>query len=297
MRFSLVASALLSLCTTTTVAQASSSTASAQPSTPTAAIAGNYIVEFADEKQSVTSFYEDLAAEGLSVEARTELRSSLFNGVSFHVHNVSSTGTDAVALLRQLEASKSVKSVWPVRPVQLKMPVSSEPPARDTEASANRRRHVSRAATTKEDTFSPHVMTQVSKLRAEGITGKGIRVAIIDSGIDYTHPALGGCFGEGCLVETGWDFTGDDFLPGTIEAKPDDDPMDDCQGHGTHVAGSVAAQLEGNEYGFTGAAPGVKLAAYRAWGCRATSTNEIIIAAFIKAFEDGADIISHSDGE
>jgi subtilisin family serine protease len=129
------------------------------------------------------------------------------------------------------------------------------------------------------------------------VTGKGFRVAIIDSGVDYTHPALGGCLGPGCLVEVGYDFTGDDFLPGVRPAEPDDDPADNCVGHGTHVAGTIAAQLENNDYGFVGAAPGAKLGAYRMWGCTARSTVEIELAAFARAVEDGADIISYSNGQ
>lgn len=256
---------------------------------------GDFIVEFADSVKSAAAFYDALKAEGIGANPRAEFNSRLFNGASFQV--LSASGSDGKQILNQLEALAQVKAVWPVRAVRLNMPETSEPPAaNDTAGDALSRRQITSRDAANE-TFSPHVMTQVDKLRAKGVTGKGIRVAIIDSGIDYTHPALGGCFGPGCLVEAGWDFTGDDYLPGTIEVKPDADPMDDCQGHGTHVAGTVAAQLEGNKYGFTGAAPGVKLAAYRAWGCRATSTNEILLAAFIRAFEEGADIISCSDGE
>lgn len=61
------------------------------------------------------------------------------------------------------------------------------------------------------DTFSPHVMTQVDQLRAQGILGTGIKVGIIDTGVDYNHPALGGCFGSGCLVSYGTDLVGDDY--------------------------------------------------------------------------------------
>ncbi|KKF93878.1 Subtilase family protein [Ceratocystis platani] len=49
-------------------------------------------------------------------------------------------------------------------------------------------------------------MTQVNKLHAKGYRGKGIKIAVIDSGIDYLHPDLGGCFGKGCLVTHGYDF-------------------------------------------------------------------------------------------
>mgnify|MGYP001268931624 CR=1 FL=1 len=59
--------------------------------------------------------------------------------------------------------------------------------------------------------------------------GDSIKIAIIDSGIDYTHPDLGMGFGQGFKVYGGYDYV-----------NKDDDPMDD-NGHGTHVAGIVAA--------------------------------------------------------
>lgn len=46
-----------------------------------------------------------------------------------------------------------------------------------------------------------------------GLTGRHIRVAVMDSGIDYDHPDLGGCFGKDCRVTKGWDFVGDSFNP------------------------------------------------------------------------------------
>lgn len=60
----------------------------------------------------------------------------------------------------------------------------------------------------------------------------------IDTGIDYYHPALGGCFGEGCLVAYGFDLVGDDY-DGSNTPVPDPDPLDTCEGHGTHVAGTA----------------------------------------------------------
>ena len=70
-----------------------------------------------------------------------------------------------------------------------------------------------------------------------GFSGSGVRIGIIDTGVDYRHPALGGCFGAGCKVEFGYDLVGDDFdgSPSSV-AQPDPDPQD-CDGHGTHVAG------------------------------------------------------------
>lgn len=42
-----------------------------------------------------------------------------------------------------------------------------------------------------------HTMTGVDQAKRMGWTGHGIKVAILDSGVDYKHPALGGCFGVG----------------------------------------------------------------------------------------------------
>lgn len=44
-----------------------------------------------------------------------------------------------------------------------------------------------------------------------GIYGQGINIGIIDSGVDYTHPSLGGCFGPNCLIAGGFDFVGDNY--------------------------------------------------------------------------------------
>ncbi|MBI2647500.1 hypothetical protein HYW99_03415, partial [Candidatus Woesearchaeota archaeon] len=47
----------------------------------------------------------------------------------------------------------------------------------------------------------------------ECLTGKGIRIAIIDTGVDYTHADLGGCFGAECKVIGGYDFVNNDNDP------------------------------------------------------------------------------------
>ncbi len=73
--------------------------------------------------------------------------------------------------------------------------------------------------------------------------GAGVKVAVIDTGIDYNHSEL-----EGVYVG-GYDF-----------AEDDDDPMD-VDGHGTHVAGTIAAARDGK--GVVGVAPEVELYALK----------------------------------
>jgi len=80
------------------------------------------------------------------------------------------------------------------------------------------------------------------------ITGTGQTVCIIDTGVNYSHPDLGGCFGAGCKVIAGYDFVNSDA----------EDPADD-NGHGTHVAGIVAANGS-----ITGIAPEAKIVALKA---------------------------------
>lgn len=85
---------------------------------------------------------------------------------------------------------------------------------------------------------SPHSMTGVDRLHQAGIRGKGVRVAVIDTGVDWRHPALGGCFGPGCKIEFGYDFVGDDYGSGN-PPNPKPDPLATCYDgfHGTHVSG------------------------------------------------------------
>src|SRR5262249_19389771 len=74
-----------------------------------------------------------------------------------------------------------------------------------------------------------------------GLTGRGVRVAVIDSGIDFDHPDLGGCFGPGCRVEKGVDFVGDE-VDGDMHPIPVPHPIPHhCSRHGTPVAATIPA--------------------------------------------------------
>jgi subtilisin len=87
------------------------------------------------------------------------------------------------------------------------------------------------------------VQINADKVQAANTTGTGVRVAVIDTGIDYTHPDLADVYSGGYNV-----------LSKTT------DPMDD-NGHGTHCAGILAAT--GSKNGIYGTAPGVSLYAVK----------------------------------
>jgi subtilisin family serine protease len=95
------------------------------------------------------------------------------------------------------------------------------------------------------------------------VRGDGVVVAVIDTGIDYRHPSLGGGIGAGFKVIAGYDFVDND-----------DDPMDE-HGHGTHVAGIIA----GGDDEVRGVAPNAKLIAYRVLNAFGSGQTSDILAA------------------
>jgi subtilisin family serine protease len=124
----------------------------------------------------------------------------------------------------------------------------------------------------------------LSKVQApaawERTTGnQSVRVAIIDTGIDYNHPDLVGNVAR----ESGYDFINEDS-----------DAMDD-NGHGTHCAGTVGASGN-NGVGVTGMAWKVTLIPEKALAADGSGTNAQIAAAVDHAVAQGAHIISMSLG-
>ena len=111
-----------------------------------------------------------------------------------------------------------------------------------------------------------------------------IKVAIIDSGVDYTHPDLAANYAGGADFTTG-----------------DNDPMDD-HGHGTHVAGTIAAlmnNLTGDpaaEEGVAGVAPNALILAYKACFADGTCSDFAIEQGLARAIVDGAKVINMSLG-
>ncbi|QKS72756.1 S8 family serine peptidase [Paenalkalicoccus suaedae] len=116
-----------------------------------------------------------------------------------------------------------------------------------------------------------------NEARESRYTGKGVKVAVIDTGIDYTHPDLAKQYKGGL-----------DLIDG------DKDPMETkspATFHGTHVAGIIAANGR-----IKGVAPEADLYVYRALGPMGMGTTEQVLRAIDAAVKEGVDVINLSLG-
>lgn len=107
-------------------------------------------------------------------------------------------------------------------------------------------------------------------------TGKTIKVAVIDTGIERGHPDLAGAY------RGGYDFV-----------NKDDDPLDD-NGHGTHVAGTIAAANDAT--GVVGVAPEVEIYALKVLGSSGSGTLSSVISALNWAIDNKMNVLNLSLG-
>lgn len=112
------------------------------------------------------------------------------------------------------------------------------------------------------------------------LTGKGIKVGVIDTGIDYTHPDLKSNYSGG------YDLVDGDNNPLETQIHEGEPTI-----HGTHVAGIIGANGR-----MKGVAPDVKIYAYRALGAGGSGTTEQILAAIERTVKSKIDIINLSLG-
>ncbi|MCL2236107.1 MAG: S8 family serine peptidase, partial [Defluviitaleaceae bacterium] len=169
-------------------------------------------------------------------------------------------------------------------------------------------------------------MTNADALHAQGITGEGVLMAIIDSGIDYNHPAFWGSFptmeemhARGALHITEADlilapnadgeleyfYVGRDFMPG-VSANPNpNSPMETRPGHpgnptvaqltshGTHVSGIAMGRYTGAE-GMLGIAPGAMAVHYRSLGFGGSGVGSSVVDGIERVALDRPDVVNIS---
>ncbi len=120
----------------------------------------------------------------------------------------------------------------------------------------------------------------IQRIEAPGVwettSAEGIRIGIVDTGVDYTHPDLS-----------------TRFVGGIDNVNEDTDPFDD-NGHGTHVAGIIASEI--NNVGIIGAAPKANILALKALGSDGTGYISDLVEAVDWAIQNNIQILNFSLG-
>ena len=150
--------------------------------------------------------------------------------------------------------------------------------------------------------------------------GSGIKIAIIDTGIDQTHPAFQDntlsmpqgfpvCSGSDCAFTNSKVIVARSYVKQlavgsspnpAIDSRPDDYSARDRDGHGTAVASCAAGNLNTGLVMFSGFAPKAWLGNYKIYGSPGvndSTSDDIIIQAMDDAYQDGMDVMSLSSGE
>ncbi|CAO3685818.1 unnamed protein product [Rhizopus stolonifer] len=269
-----------------------------KPSTLGHIIPGRYIIEFDQDYQGSPMDFVSRVQNDLLSDTRVKMAmaydSLVFRGISISVTDLSLHKKNPEHfVIRKILQQRQVKHVYPVREIP--------------RPTVKRHAHVSAYNTVELPIVSipqngsplpfTHQTTQVDRVHSE-VQGDQIIVGIIDTGIDYRHPAFGSGFGPGYPVKYGYDLVGDNFNsmdPSTISESST--PLDACEegsGHGTHVAGIIAAN--DRLLNFTGIAPQVTLGAWRVFGCDGSTSNDLVIKALLSAHEAGCNVINLSLG-
>ncbi|KAJ7622720.1 subtilisin-like protease [Mycena polygramma] len=210
--------------------------------------------------------------------------------ISFNVHQeynspgifLGASLTLSVSDVANILDTAGVVAIRPVRTFPRPVPVSSK--------------QVSPGDTGLPDSESTHITTGVDKLHGKGITGKGIKIGILDTGTDYTHPFLGGGFGPGFKIEGGYDLVGDDYT-GDNTPVPDSDPLDQCAGSEMRIflCGIIGAN-PGNPFNISGVAYDSTIHSYRIFGCTGGVSDDVIVDGLLRGVSDDMDILTMSLG-
>ncbi|MGG0176518.1 S8 family serine peptidase [Gottfriedia acidiceleris] len=262
------------------------------------------IVEFKTKPSKIAMLESQLQGESLSSSNANQLvvdshenfekdASKILKQKTFKIKRSYKTAFNGVSMtlpanqVKSLLKSNTVKAVWSDSEVHIDPPVEMK--SNSTNESYN--------SNAKMPNSMPFL--GIDKLHDEGYTGKGVKVGIIDTGIDYNHPDLKDAF------KGGYDFVDNDADP--METSYDDWVKAGKPGssggntyyteHGTHVSGTIAARGKNNSpNALVGVAPDADLYMYRALGPYGSGTLDAIMAGIDKAVQDGMDVINLSLG-
>lgn len=131
---------------------------------------------------------------------------------------------------------------------------------------------------------------------AQGVAGQDVVVAVIDTGVDQTHRDLQGNLWHNAaeIPGNGRDDDQNGFVDDVVgwDFVDDDNSPQDERGHGTHVAGTIAARR--NRFGATGVAPLAKIMPLRVLDASGDGASADIEASIYYAVDNGADVINLS---
>ncbi|GAA5802620.1 hypothetical protein HPULCUR_008092 [Helicostylum pulchrum] len=251
---------------------------------------GQYILEFTSAKETnlFLTNYKDAITK-----TRYLYDSDVLTGTAIDFQN------EKVAK-QIIDDDQSIVNVWPIHHrIRQQAPTTTPIDFKNNESSSSS----NSVPFVPQNKDTLRILTQENnKSQNLKSNGKGIKIGIIDSGVDYTLPALGGCFGENCKIAYGHDLVGNDFDGTASSIKESNDPIDNCPanstsatGHGTFVTGIIAA--EDKQYNWNGVAPGATIGMWKVYGCNyPAAPNDIVIKAMEMAYKAKMDIISISLG-
>ena len=148
------------------------------------------------------------------------------------------------------------------------------------------------------DLVTALAMTGADVAQSElGLSGRGVKVAVIDTGIDYDHPDLGGCFGprlpRRARASTS---SATPSMPSSADPATTRCPRPIPIPTTATATARTSSGIIGANGGIKGVAPGVTFHAYRVFGCEGSTTADIMLAAMETALADGADVVNMSIG-
>ena len=256
----------------------------------------------------------DPASEGESVETPVEAETQI----------PSEEGTQTPSEEESVETQVEEGTQTPSEEEGVETPIEEETQTPSEESLDNNESVVEETETEQleQELIEPYMMDSlpflsIDDLHKEGITGDGIKVGVLDTGIDYNHPDLadvykgfkstdGDATNQDINSIKGWDFVDNDADPmettysdWQVSGQPEQNYNGDSYytSHGTHVSGTIAGQQAntGNN-AVLGVAPNVDLYAYRVLGPYGSGATSGIVAAIEKSVTDGMDVINMSLG-